>query len=267
MNSRFFLGMSIIFISSMGYSAATPIEVMQAVQDRYKGDNWIIKSDITLLDKKGRRSDRVIQTYGKKNKQDEKTLTRVLAPAKLLGTGFLTFDWNDYARENESWLFLPDLGKVTRLSGANLADYFLGSDFTYGDVEELEVRDFTYRYTESSSSTPIKSNNKLVVIIAEPNDYKKKNKYGYEKIQYWVDSEKNLIVKAKYSLKEKGWAKYYSVTEIENIDGVWMGKKEQMVMVYQNKKVHTSVIQHASIDINPGVAADYFTIFSLEQGR
>jgi hypothetical protein len=262
MNSRFFLGMSIIFISSMAYSADTPIEVMQAVQDRYKGDNWIIRSDITLLDKKGRRSDRVIQTYGKKNKQDEKTLTRVLAPAKLVDTGFLTFDWNDYTRENESWLFLPDLGKVTRLSGANLADYFLGSDFTYGDLEELEVRDFTYRYAESSPSS-----SELAVIIAEPKDYKKKNKYGYEKIQYWINIKTNLIVKAKYSLKEKGWTKYYSVTEIEKVDDVWMGKKEQMVMVYQNKKVHTSVIQHIAIEINPGVAADLFTVFSLEQGR
>ncbi|MBX2807450.1 MAG: outer membrane lipoprotein-sorting protein [Cellvibrionaceae bacterium] len=244
--------------SAAGEAAA----VMQAVKDRYRGNSWEITSTITLIDKRNISSHRKIQVRGINENGDEKTLTRVLAPAKLQGTGFLNYDWQAYERENASWLFLPELGKVTRLSGANLADYFLGSDFTYGDLEELEVRDFTYKWLP-----PADNSTDLSAIVATPVDLDKENKYGYKKIHYWVDADKKLIVRAKYWLKQSAWIKYYRLTDVRQHSGVWLGMKEQMVLTRQNKRRHSSVIQHNRIEINPAINPDIFTVFSLEKGH
>ncbi len=240
-----------------------PLAVMESVDQRYRGDSWIITSEVLLIDKDKSQSQRRILNTGKMYGRDEKNLLYVLEPARIRGTGFLAYDWRDAGRENESWLYLPDLGKVTRLSTANRADYFLGSDFTYGDLEGLEVQDFTYLYAGDEKAEAGQH-----IILAEPVSKEIIDKYGYKHIRYWVDSGKKVILKAKYWLKDNGWIKYYRQMDFRKYDDVWLAEREQMVMTKHNELMHTSVLTRTEVKINPGVDDGLFTTFSLErEGR
>lgn len=235
------------------------LRIMTDVDNRYRGDTWSMELFLLLTDENSRERERSLRMLGKMFGEDEKTLTYVQAPSRLRGTGILTYDWNDPARANESWLYLPDLGRVTRLTTANRSDYFLGTDFTYGDLEGLEVEDFYYEVDQALS------NDKEVVVIAKPRTREIVDKYGYTRIQYWVDTEKDVYTKAQFWLKNEGWVKYYSQFDFEKIDGVWLSGREQMVMTRNNRRVHATVITRGKVDINIDIPDSTFTTNGLER--
>ena len=56
------------------------------------------------------------------------------APAALQNTGFLS---HDYAAANdENWLYLPATDRVRKLPSSSRADYFMGTDLSYGDIKD-----------------------------------------------------------------------------------------------------------------------------------
>lgn len=233
--------------------------IMTEVDNRYRGDSWDMKVNVLLTDENNNERERALRMLGKMYGDDEKTLTYVIEPSRIRGTGILTYDWSDPDRENESWLYLPDLGRVTRLTTSNRSDYFLGTDFTYGDLEGLEVEDFSYEVNDDLSEAG------ETVIIAEPRNREVVDKYGYNKVQYWVDTGKNVHSKVKYWLKNEGWIKYYSQFEFEKIDGVWVSDREQMVITRNNKRINSTVITREKVEVNPGVADSMFTTNGLER--
>ncbi|MDQ2078411.1 outer membrane lipoprotein-sorting protein [Marinimicrobium sp. ABcell2] len=233
--------------------------IMTDVDNRYRGDSWLMDAYLLLTDENGRERERSLRMLGKMFGEDERTLTYVRAPSRLRGTGILTYDWDDPSRSNESWLYLPDLGRVTRLTTGNRADYFLGSDFTYGDLEGLEVEDFDYEVDQEHSE------GKEIVVIATPKNRGIVDKYGYTKIHYWVDTDKDVVTKAQYWLKNEGWIKYYSQFEFEQIDGVWLSSREQMIMTRNNRRVHSTVITRGDVQINLNIPDNTFTTNGLER--
>lgn len=256
------IGLMLLAVSSIAsdimQKTRSATELMTEVDQRYRGDTWKIDSYVLLIDKDNSRNERILRVLGKKYGKDEKTLTYILEPARIKGTGILSYDWDDSNIENESWLYLPDLGKTTRLTTSNRSDYFLGTDFTYGDLEGIEVEEFEYEYKGKEKKGEIE-------LIAKPKSKSIVDKYGYEKIHYWVDVEKNVINKAQYILKDKGWTKYYRQFEFKQIDGVWISNREQMVMVKQGKKIHSTIITRGEININVAIDDSLFTVSGLER--
>ncbi|RCV90549.1 outer membrane lipoprotein-sorting protein [Billgrantia montanilacus] len=256
----------IAFFVSLGLGVSSGLHadeegfrIMTDVDNRYRGDSWSMDVYLLLTDENGRERERTLRMLGKMYGDDERTLTYVRAPSRLRGTGILTYDWAEPGRNNESWLYLPDLGRVTRLTTANRADYFLGTDFTYGDLEGLEVEDFYYEVDSELS------NDNEVVVVATPKSREIVDKYGYTKIQYWVDTEKDVYTKAQYWLENEGWIKYYSQFDFEQIDGVWLSGREQMVMTRNNRRVHSTILTRGEVAINPDIPDNTFTTNGLER--
>lgn len=67
------------------------------------------------------------------------TLVYFSAPEHLLGTRLLTIE-ND-GRSTDTFVYLPSLGTVRRITSAEGSQSFLGTDLTYGDLERRRVGD------------------------------------------------------------------------------------------------------------------------------
>lgn len=239
--------------------------LMKAVDDRYVGRTRTRLSTLVLIDKNNKRNQRTIEEVSKTYADVKKSISFITHPARIQGTGFLSFDWDALARANESWLYLPKLRKVTRLSTSNRRDYFLGSDFSYGDLEGIEVQDFDYQYAANKISK-----DGLIIVDAVPaakNSAEVISKYGYKKITYWVDDKRKMLIRAKFWLEDSGWIKYYKASDIQDYSGVWVATKEQMVLTKQNKKVHSTVFSVETIEINKVVDDGVFTFYGLEKGQ
>jgi hypothetical protein len=235
--------------------------VMKSVKDRYRGETWITNSTVVLIDKDNNRSARKVKTINKKTGANLRSKTLLVEPARIAGTSFLSYDWTDPNKDDEAWIYLPELAKVSRMATGSRADYFLGSDYSYGDLEDikLEYYDFTM---VADDKTP---KDQWLIQATPRQDIQQKvvDRTGYQKIWFWVDKEKTMVVKAKYWLRDAGWNKFRTLSDIQKIDGVWVAKKEQMVLTQQGTVVHATTVTNDDDKINPSVDEAQFAPQSL----
>ena len=251
-------------LSQSNDASITAEKVMQDVDDRDRGQTRQMTGTLSLLDKNGGTRVRNFQETAKKYGRDEKSISIVTYPAEVKGTSIMAYNWKDKTKDDDTWLYLPQLKKVKRRASTDKSGYFLGSDFTYSDFVGLEVSDFKYSFDSENN----KADGKEWVIIAEPADdiaQKVKDETGYKKIKYWVDKTSLLIVKAIYWLEEGNKIKYSSSSEIEKVEDIWTVKKMQMVMTQGGNKLHSSVFQLENVKYNLPIDDTEFTVYAMER--
>lgn len=259
---------SLCIVSSFAFSSApnkTADEVMIAVDNRYDGESSKQKGVLTLIDKKKNKRIRTTVNWMKKYGEDEKTITQVISPPELSGTTILAYEWDIKTMDDETWLYLPKLRKVKRLATTDKSSYFLGSDFTYSDLSGIDVEDFSYKFSAENNDMEKKGQ---WVLIAKPRKdiYQKVvDETGYIKMKYWVDKSKLLIVKAQYWLKDGHKIKYYTASNIEKIDEVWVVRKSQMILTQGGRMKHASIFEIREIRFGQEIKDEIFTTYAMER--
>jgi hypothetical protein len=71
------------------------------------------------------------------------TLMRITAPPDLAGMAFLTIE--NVGRDDDQWLYLPEIGKAKRIKSSDRSGSLFGSDFTYEDVQPRDLDEGNHR--------------------------------------------------------------------------------------------------------------------------
>lgn len=132
-----------------------------------------------LFDRQGRESRRnmrfkVLEVQG----DGDKSLFVFDQPRDVQGTAFLT-----HAHINspdDQWLYLPALKRVKRISAAKRAGSFMGSEFSYEDMNPPIIEEFTYRFIRDEPCGDLMCN----VVEHLPLDQKS----GYGRKIVWQDT-------------------------------------------------------------------------------
>ncbi|MBS0149895.1 MAG: outer membrane lipoprotein-sorting protein [Nitrospira sp.] len=98
-------------------------------------------------------------------------------PADVKGTAVLTFSHG--LRQDDQWLFLPELKRIKRISSVNKSGPFLGSEFAFEDIASWEMDKYKYRYLRDEV---LEGNDCFVVENIPAYEYS-----GYSKQVEWVD--------------------------------------------------------------------------------
>ena len=128
-------------------SAAEPLtgrEIMELVDARDDGDNASQDMQMVLIDKNGSQRKRTIRSMSKDFGEDSYSIMFFLSPADVKGTGFLTYDYDEFAKDDDQWLFLPALKKVKRIASSDKSGSFMGSDFSYADMTDRKLDNYDY---------------------------------------------------------------------------------------------------------------------------
>jgi hypothetical protein len=88
---------------------------------------------------------------------------RFSAPADLRDTAVLMLE-GGAGEGDQLFVFLPTLGRVRRVSGAQRADSFMGTDLTYEDLQRPRVEDFT----DFAARPEVLDNEPVLTVIARP---------------------------------------------------------------------------------------------------
>ncbi len=80
--------------------------IMQQVEDRDDGDNQESDMIMVLIDKKGKERVRKIHSFSKDIGEDTHRIMFFLHPPDVKDTGFLTYDYDDSAKDDDQWLYL-----------------------------------------------------------------------------------------------------------------------------------------------------------------
>ena len=69
----------------------------------------------------------------------------IFTSPEVRGMGTLTWTYMDPKRQQDSWIWIPSLKKIRKISTANADDTFMGSDFTVEDILTRRFDDETYK--------------------------------------------------------------------------------------------------------------------------
>jgi len=139
-----------------GLSAADQAEeIMRRHYDLAQPDSVRAEMIMVLKDKTGRISKKVLAVYSRTDAARTWSYTEVLSPADVRGTRFLSVPDENGGQEQRLWL--PELGRIRKISTGSEQGRFLGSDLSYWDMKTHRFEDFSYTLLGEESVTCIRN--------------------------------------------------------------------------------------------------------------
>ncbi|MYK30676.1 MAG: outer membrane lipoprotein-sorting protein [Boseongicola sp. SB0670_bin_30] len=238
------------------------LNIMRRVDAVDDGDNRTARMSMTLIDRDGSTRTRQLQTFMKDRGQDTLNLMFFLSPSNVRNTGFLTHDFRDPDRDDDQWLYLPELRKTKRIAGSSKSQSFMGTDLSYADMTRRVTDEWNYRLLGERDVRGVAA----WLIEATPASAAVSERYGYAKSVMFVRKDIDVVVRAVHWLTKGGELKYLDVTGLERIDGVWTRVELEMRTVRNEKTQHRTVLRFEGVRYNQDLDEDLFTLRQLERG-
>lgn len=245
----------------------TARQIMENVDARDDGDNRIAEMQMLMIDKNGDTRVRKIKTFDKDkiNEQGEEDRRRImffLAPADVKDTGFLTYDYDAYEKDDDQWLFLPALKKTKRIASTDKSGSFMGSDFNYSDMTRRNLDAWMFKILKEADVRGAKT----WVIEALPKTREEASETGYKKSVLFVRQDNFVAVRAVHWTDTGNKLKYLDVSGLELIDDVWTITAMSMTTKKNKVTEHKTELTFANIQYNQDLAESLFTLRRLEKG-
>jgi outer membrane lipoprotein-sorting protein len=144
---------------------------------------------LNIEDRDGDRSEREMVLESKTIDGDARTRIRLTEPEELKGQAFLFVE--NEGGGDDVWMYVPAFEVTRRIEGSKKQGSFLGSHFTYNDLESRDIADAAYEKIgdETIGDDPVH------VIRAEPND-SAESEYG--KIVAYIRKSDDAPLKFKF---------------------------------------------------------------------
>jgi len=189
----------------------------------------------------------------------EKRIYRFLSPADVQGTGVLVFDYETQA--DDVWIYLPALRKTRRIVSSQKSQSFMGSEFTYGDLNIPPLDDYNYTLVKEEDY----GGEGCFVVDVVPKKKETGTEEGYSKKTYWVSKAKFAIRKGLYYDASGALLKELKADDIKLLDPK-KNRYRAMKMEMTNKKNNRrSVFESEKVTLAPDTKDEFFTPRYLER--
>ncbi len=120
-------------------------EIIDRAMDRNALGFETGRAQVTMLvfDRAGEQRERRLDVRSKRDDDRTRTLMSLTAPAEVRGQAFLFVENPDGA--DDMWMYVPAFDVVRRVEGSQRRAAFLGSHFTFADLESRDLREARYR--------------------------------------------------------------------------------------------------------------------------
>lgn len=251
-----------LILASPLHAELSARDIMQQVDDRDDGDNGISELTMTLTDKNGDKRVRRIRSFMKDKGEDRRRIMFFLQPADVKDTGFLTYDYDAFGKDDDQWLYLPALRKTKRIASSDKSGAFMGSDFNYADMTRKDLDAYDFKILKPM---PVRGADTWM-IEAIPKTREEIDKTGYQKSWLFVRQDNFVVVRAVHWTDEGGYVKYYDVPKLEVIDGIWVAVQMTMTTKKGQATVHHTVLDFSDVRFNQDLDEAMFSVRRLEKG-
>jgi len=253
-------------------TAVTAESVARQVQDRNTGRDSRSAMRMKLFDRHGRVRERgltIISLRGRESPgaspsapDGDRLLVRFSYPNDIRGTSFLV--WEHPNSDDERFLYLPSLGRVRRIAGAETQESFVGSDFTYEDIGGREFNDYTYAFAGpdggNASWSPTVGGAPRPAWRLESR--RKDTSADFPRVVSLVLKDTFVVVGADVYNRRNERQKVYSVRRLEQIEGIWTVMESAMTNALEKTRTDLLV---GSADYNVGLKDTDFSRRELER--
>lgn len=257
-SSRLILGALFLVLFPCLAFSLTGREVMEKMDANLEPETSKGKLVMRLISKAGGTRERVLQSYFKTENGLEKRYIKFLEPADVEGTSFLTLEQPEDS--DVQYLYLPVLHKVTRIESQKKKGSFMGSDFTYKDMEAVNLDEWSYELLREEKYRKMS----CYVVKARPANQKVLEETGYSKKISWVDCDNFLARKVKFYDKTENLLKVLTLEEYKLFsEKYWVAQKMTMRNIQTG---HSTELIFKDMKVGTEIPDMYFTPRYLMRG-
>ncbi len=256
----FFLMVGFYFAINASPSFAAPTEgkltgrqIMEKQKELHNVSSEFESQKMVLVDKTGSKETRDVRRYIKEHETDVfRSLIVFLQPSDIEGTALLNWQHKDQA--DDQWLYLPAQGKMQRIAKGGKKNYFMGTDFTYEDMQSEEFDDYKYTLLKEE---PYANEYTCYVVEAIPANKEKERESAYSKRVMWLRKDIFLTVKIDFYDRREKLIKTQTNSAIENVKGtIWRAKQ---TIMDNHKSKHKTAIMVVKREVNEEMPDKTFT--------
>jgi outer membrane lipoprotein-sorting protein len=250
------LALALCMLPALPASSATDAAaVMTGVYQQDTSRDVTLRAALDVTDKDGRGvkkrfTIRRIGSFG-----NGKTLVRFTDPPDLRGVTLLSI--NQPGISDRQWIYTPATERVRAVAPRERSERFAGSDFTYEDIAERSLDDFTYQLLPAED---VIENHKTYKVEATPVS-PERSQYKY--IYYWVAQDVPCILHAEMYDQEGHKIRELHASGLRKESGIWGARRTEIRTVPDGTK---SVLTIDEIHLNTGLDESLFTPDALERG-
>jgi hypothetical protein len=237
----------------------TAREIMRRVFRDSRADNEVVSVTMSLVEAGGRTRTRAATFYSKKKTaEDSVRLIRFHSPAEFSRSGILTLERSD--GDADQWVYLPAYHASRRVPTANRGDLWMGTDFTYEDINDVKIERYDYRMTGMDRI----DGTACTLIEATPREKKLMAETAYGKTVSCVDVDQSVALRTVYFDKAGREIKTLVNSVLRRYGRYRRWDRSVMTDVKRN---HMTVLDVTDRKVDAGLSDDYFDVRYLERGR
>jgi len=193
------------------------------------------QAKLILQDDKGNKRVRVVDSKVRKKGGGAREATiRFIEPKDVRGVTVLQHKNKD--SEDDLYLYLPAFKRTRRIAAADKDGQFMGTDFTYGDMEQREIEEAKYEMKPDAEIDGVR----CYAIVAIPHDQSQ-----YSKLELFVRKDNFLAQQIKYYDRKGKFLKVYRLLEVRDAQGDPIAAKAQM---WTKRTGHSTFIVLENVD-------------------
>jgi hypothetical protein len=256
-----FVGAALPAVAARAETAPSAREIMDKVTATRKLDGSEATVKMTSVDEKGQTREREITMATKlyDGGKTEKRIYRFLSPADVQGTSVLVWDYE--AKSDDVWIFLPALRKTRRIVSSQRSQAFMGSEFSYGDLNIPALDEFNYKIAKEETI----GGEACWVIDAVPASKEIADAEGYSKKSYWVSKAKMAVVRGLLYDKDGKLLKEFAAQDLKLLDPKNKRYRATRMEMTNKQNGRRSVFETKKVTFAPNTKDEYFTTAYLER--
>lgn len=238
-------------ISSAAPQPANGKELMHMIRERHDSRSQMSQVAMELIDQGGHSQQRELIIYARQIGEEEKTLTRFVAPMMVKGVGFLVLGENGTSLR---YLYTPADKKTRLVPPGDNKKSFMGTDFTYYDLSPHDANGDVYQPLGSDSLDGFA----CWRCESAPGDAGEM----YSRVIQWIRKDILVPIRIEFYDLDGKLLKISQVAKLEQIDGFWTPLESVMENVQTG---HRTIMRIKKMAYNKDIPDQMFTRTSLEK--
>jgi hypothetical protein len=239
------------------FSASSPVSdaraIMEGVYQQDTSHDVTMRANLEVFDAQGHGKKKKF-TYRRLGSTDgSKTLVVFTDPEEIRGVALLSI--NRQGVEDRQFLYTPATHRVRSVPAQERSARFIGSDFTYEDIAERVLDDFTYRLLGSDETIDGHKTYKVEATPVAP------GRSQYKFIYYWVAQDVPAIIFGEMYDANGSKVRVLHASDLKHESGVWGARHTEMSSVQDATRTVLTIDQ---AKFNTGLDEKIFTPEQLE---
>jgi hypothetical protein len=236
-------------------------DIMARVSEARKltGSEAVISMAIVGADGQTREREIAMATKLFDGGKTEKRIYKFLSPSEIKGTGVLVFDYEVEA--DDVWVYLPALRKTRRIVSSQRSQSFMGSEFSYSDLNVPALDDYDYKLVKEEPY----GGEPCFVVDVTPKSTAIAESEGYARKTYWISKDKSAVRRGLFYDVRGQLLKELKADDVQLLDPKQKRYRAMKMEMVNKQNGRRSTFASKKVTLSPDANDEYFTPRYLER--